>query len=134
VQKIILIDDDDSFRKMLCITLKQMNYEVFESRNGIEAIRKFIPELPDVLITDIIMPGKLGIEIIGAFRTRHPTIKVIAMSGAGRIVKTEYLKMALAAGADAVLDKPFTTGALATILKRLLASEPDLNRTHAEQA
>ena len=120
MQQIILVDDDDSLRKMLRINLEQLNYEVFEARGGEEAIKMFTPEHPDVLITDIIMPGKQGLDIIGIFRLKYPGLKIIAMSGAGRIVKTEYLKMALARGADAVLEKPFTTDALAATLKQLL--------------
>src|SRR5665213_3413814 len=117
--KVILVDDDDAFRRLLRITLQHLKCEVFESRSGDDAIRKFTPEFPDVLIIDVMMPGTLGIEMIGAFRTKYPTIKIVVMSSAGRIVSTEYPEMVLTLRADAVLEKPFLAAKLATTLVAL---------------
>lgn len=120
--RILLVDDDDLLRKMLRITLVKMGHEVFEAHSGEEAIYQVHGAAPDILITDIIMPGKEGLEIIGELRRLQPAAKILAISGSGRIVKTNYLKMARAQGADAVLAKPFSNEELATVLRQLLES------------
>jgi CheY-like chemotaxis protein len=117
--QILLVDDDDSFRKMLRIMLQQLKCEVSESRSGDDAIRKFTPEFPDILIIDVMMPGRLGVEMIAAFRVKYPGIRIVVMSDAGRIVNTEYLKIVLTLGADAVLEKPFSSDKLAATLAQL---------------
>ncbi|MEO7413935.1 MAG: response regulator, partial [Opitutaceae bacterium] len=114
--RILIVDDDELFRPMLRATLTKMGHSVREADNGDEAMLMFEQESAEVLMTDLIMPGKEGLEIIGVFKSRFPELTVIAMSGAGRIVETNYLKLATAEGADAVLEKPFTREQLAAVL------------------
>ena len=74
----------------------------------------------DVLITDLLMPEKDGIETIAHFRAEFPGVKIIAMSGGGIHVRGErYLDTAAEIGADAVLKKPFDIGLLLDTLRRL---------------
>jgi two-component system response regulator (stage 0 sporulation protein F) len=120
--RIMLVDDDEVFRPMLRTTLIKLGHQVWEARDGDEAMAMFEQEPADVVITDIIMPGKAGLEIIGMFKTRFPGVKVIAMSGAGRIVKTNYLKLARAEGADGVLEKPFSNEQLTAMISQLTTS------------
>src|SRR5688572_15933495 len=117
--RILIIDDDELFRPMLRATLTKMGHQVRDSGDGDEAMGMFEQEEADVLITDIILPGKEGLEIIGMFKCRFPNLKVIAMSGAGSVVETNYLKLATAEGADAVLKKPFSREELAMILTQV---------------
>lgn len=117
--RILLVDDDELFRPMLRTTLLKMGHQVREADDGDEAMLMFEQEPADILITDIILPGKEGLEIIGMFKSRFPELKVIAISGAGRVVETNYLKLATAEGADAVLEKPFSKEQLAAVLKQL---------------
>lgn len=117
--RILLVDDDELFRPMLRATLLKMGHQVREADDGDQAMLMFEQEPAEILITDIILPGKEGLEIIGMFKSRFPELKVIAISGAGRVVETNYLKLATAEGADAVLEKPFSKEQLAAVLKQL---------------
>ena len=94
MRQLLLVDDDDSFRKMLMLTLTRMGYNVMEARNGREALILHRHLLPDVVLTDIIMPEKEGLETIEELRRAYPAIKIIAMSGGGRGSATDYLKVA----------------------------------------
>lgn len=114
--RILLVDDDDSLRKMLRITLVKMGYEVFEAQSGEDAMSQFREVAPDVLITDLIMPGKEGLEVIADLRRERPAVKIVAISGAGSIVTRNYLKLARTYGADAVLAKPFSNEELTAVL------------------
>jgi DNA-binding NtrC family response regulator len=73
-------------------------------------------------MTDIIMPEQEGIETIGAVRRLYPAVRVIAMSGGGRVSATDYLQTALAMGATAVIAKPFTSDEMEALVERVLGS------------
>jgi CheY-like chemotaxis protein len=116
--RILIVDDDELFRPMLRSTLIKLGHTVRDTENGDEAMMMFQQEPADILITDIIMPGMEGLEVIAMFKRRFADLKVIAMSGAGRVVETNYLKLATEEGADAVLEKPFSTQQLEAVLAR----------------
>ncbi len=120
--RILLVDDDEPVRSTLRRALTRMGYQVREASNGKEAMRMCAQEAPDLVMTDIIMPEQEGLETIGAIRRLHPGVKVVAMSGGGRIVATDYLKTAATLGADGVLAKPFTTEEMTEILVKLLGA------------
>ena len=121
--RILVVDDDDSFRKMLRLTLVKLGHEVREARNGLEAVTLYEEEPADLMITDIIMPEQDGLETIRLMRRAHPSLKIIAMSGGGRVNATDYLKIANSMKANRVLAKPFKIEEIAAILSDLL-SEP----------
>jgi CheY-like chemotaxis protein len=120
MKRILLADDDDSFRKMLRKTLVKMGFEVAEANNGNEALKAFAHNPPDLVITDLVMPEKEGLETINALRRIHAGVKIIAMSGGGRGNAVDYLKVAKMLGADRVLSKPFSNEEIATALDELL--------------
>lgn len=120
--RILLVDDDDPFRKMLMLTLTKMGHHVMEARNGKEALKLFAHVAPDLVISDLIMPEKEGLETIGELRRKHPGVKIIAMSGGGRVSATDYLKIARALGADHVLAKPFSNDELKAAVAGLVAA------------
>ena len=104
--RILIIDDDEQFRTMLQITLKQEGYEVHATGDALKGIRS-IEETPfDLVVTDIIMPGKDGIETITELRRQYPRVRIIAMSGGGRINPADYLNMAKMLGAAHTFTKP----------------------------
>src|SRR5580704_17582412 len=90
--RILVVDDDDAFRKMMCRTLTEMGYEVMEARNGKEAVQ--VHELcpADAVLTDLIMPDTDGIETIRELRRIHSPVKIIAMSGGGWVGTRNYLR------------------------------------------
>jgi CheY-like chemotaxis protein len=105
---ILLVDDDEEFRSMLSESLSQAGYEVREARDGREATQLYCDHPCDLVITDLIMPEKEGLETIEEFRRNYPKAKIIAISGGSRHGPFDYLKMAKAFGARQVLAKPFT--------------------------
>ena len=103
---ILVIDDDDQFRGMLRETLEHAGYEVMDAPNGKEGIRVYRENPADLVITDIIMPEKEGIETIRELKREFPDVKIIAMSGGARNGPAGYLKMAKMLGAQRTLTKP----------------------------
>jgi len=125
--RILLVDDDEPFRKMLRLSLVRLGHEVVEARDGREAVRAVREAPPDVMITDLVMPEKEGLETIDEVRRQYPGLKIIAISGGGRVNASDYLKIARAMGADQTLAKPFSIDEIATMLANVLGgpSSPD---------
>src|ERR1700687_5518075 len=103
---ILLVDDDDQLRTMLSDALTRAGYQVQEASDGQQAINLYSSHPTDLVITDLVMPGKEGLEMIVEFKRLYPKGKIIAISGAGSV--GGYLKMAKAFGAQRVLAKPFS--------------------------
>jgi YesN/AraC family two-component response regulator len=119
MRRILLVDDDEQFRRMLRKTLMKMGFEVIEARNGKEALEIYYKDPVDLVMTDIIMPEKEGLETIGALKGKHPGVRIVAMSGGGRGSSTDYLKLASMMGADRTILKPFSNEILEGILAGL---------------
>ena len=115
--RILLIDDDDSVRTMLSLTLTHVGHTVIEARNGKEGLALFPHANADLLITDIVMPEKEGLEVLMELRKKHPPVKIIAISGG------DYLHMAKLMGAATVLAKPFSTNLLIAAIDELLPGD-----------
>jgi DNA-binding response OmpR family regulator len=118
--RILLIDDDDSVRMVLRMTLVHHGHSVVEARNGQEGLDLFQSSGADLLITDIVMPEKEGLEVLMEMRRKYPTVKIIAISGGGRQGTIDYLHVARLMGAHKVLAKPFTGEALLAAIEELL--------------
>jgi YesN/AraC family two-component response regulator len=84
--------------------------------DGVEASRMLAQQAFDVVLTDMLMPSKDGVELIGELRTKYPATRIIAMSGGGHIHSDQYLKIAQKLGAHASISKPFTREALLAVL------------------
>jgi CheY-like chemotaxis protein len=125
--RLLLVDDDDSFRTMLRITLVKMGHVVHEARNGREAMAAYEREPLDLVITDLVMPEQEGVETIRKLRHKYPEVKIIAMSGGGRSSATAYLKIAKAMGADLVLAKPFSNDEMRAGIEQLMAGDGSIN-------
>lgn len=104
---ILVIDDDEFFRPMLCEMLVEMGHTVVEARNGNEGLARHANGGVDLVITDLVMPEKEGIETIIEIRERDAGLPLIAMSGGGRTLADNYLHIASKVGADWLLTKPF---------------------------
>lgn len=118
--EILLVDDD----KMVCETIKQRlereGHRVRTASNGNEALELVAQRQPDLVITDVIMPEREGIETLLALKKSNPALKVVVMSGGGRIGRLDHLKVAERLGADATLVKPFTAAQLKSVLAIML--------------
>jgi CheY-like chemotaxis protein len=103
---ILLVDDDDQFRKMLGAMLRRDGHDVVEASDGKEGLRLYKENQVDIVVTDIVMPEKEGIELIIELRKEFPDVKIIAISGGGRIGPKGYLHLAESLGAVCVFEKP----------------------------
>jgi CheY-like chemotaxis protein len=120
---ILIIDDEDQFRKMLRQMLERADYEVREAADGEQGLQLFRQQPVDLVITDIFMPEKEGIETIFELRRDFPDVKIIAISGGGRVGGLQYLKYAEGAGADHVLIKPFERRELLQAIQDVLGKQ-----------
>jgi len=83
--KILIIDDDELILGILRRHYESHSYEVYTAQNGLEGLRIFRENPTEIVITDIVMPEKEGLETIQEFKRDYPDLKIIAMSGGGRI-------------------------------------------------
>jgi CheY-like chemotaxis protein len=107
MSRILVIDDDQQIRELIREILERASHSVFEADNGVAGLQKMAEETVDIVVTDIIMPDKDGLETITELRKSYPEVRIIAISGGGRRVNRDYLPTAQAFGADLVLYKPF---------------------------
>jgi DNA-binding response OmpR family regulator len=119
--RILLIDDDDDVRTMLRLTLTHFGHTVIEADNGRKGLELFEHAHADLVITDIVMPEKEGIQVLIELRDKQvPPVKIIAISGGGRQNATDYLRLARLMGAAKVLAKPFSNEVLIAAINELL--------------
>ena len=105
---ILIADDDRQIRNLLSQFLEVSGYETLVAKNGLEAIRHYESGHPDLVITDILMPEKDGIETIMDLKKMDPAMKIIAISGGGVGSASSYLSLAEKLGVVAVFEKPFS--------------------------
>ena len=120
--KILVVEDDVSFRNVLVQMLKNSGYFVQQAGDGDQALEICCEFDPDIVITDIIMPNKEGLETIQDLMAIKPGIKIIAMSGGGKYGPYSYLPLALKLGAKAVLEKPFMRNEMIEVIENVLNS------------
>ncbi len=118
--RILIIDDDIQIREMLSQMLEKEGFEVAYAENGIKAERIYRKTSVDLVITDIIMPDKEGLETIVELRRDFPHIKIIAISGGGRIGPEPYLKIAKSMGAMFTFVKPIDRKELVDAIRKAL--------------
>ena len=122
---ILLVEDDDAVRGVLHRALVGAGHEVEDACNGDIALAAYRRQPCDLVITDLVMPEKDGLETITALRRINPAVKIIAISGGGRTLGLGqlYLETAQSIGAARILAKPFTSAALLTAVTEVLAAE-----------
>lgn len=120
MKRILIIDDDVAILKMIERLLSRAGYEVVTASNGEEGAHIFRKDKFDLIITDIIMPKKEGIEIVTMLKRDMPDVKVIAMSGGGRFSPEGYLKSAEVLGAHKTFVKPFDHREMLVAVKELI--------------
>ena len=118
--RILVIEDEDEVRAMLRRVLERAGYEVAVAPDGEAGIRQYHENPADLIITDIIMPRKGGMETILDLKSEYPKVKIIAMSGGGRIGPEPYLEIAEGLGAVRIFSKPFRIEELLFTIQRLL--------------
>ena len=118
--RIIVIDDEQQVRTTLREILEHEGYEVTEAADGAEGMKLFREEPADLVVTDMIMPNKEGMETIMDLRREFPEVKIIAISGGGRIGPESYLEVAEGFGAMRIFTKPFDIEEFLVAIRELL--------------
>jgi CheY-like chemotaxis protein len=120
--RILIIDDDAELRPTLRAILEQVGYEVVEAADGQEGLQRYVVVPADVVLLDILMPEREGLETMRALRRLNAQVKVIAMSGGGQTGTMDFLHVAAALGAQRTLHKPFTRQTLLEAVRDLTQS------------
>jgi two-component system NtrC family response regulator len=112
---VMVIDDDDSLRRVIEFTLDEAGFSVLTARDGSQGLQIFAEELPSVVLTDIQMPGISGYDVLQSIRSSHPEVRVIIVTAFGTV---EQAVDAMKDGAFDYLTKPFSRDELTLVVKR----------------
>jgi CheY-like chemotaxis protein len=123
--RVLVIDDEAALRLTMRKMLEAAGHEVVEAENGRVGLEVFRRLPTDVVVTDIIMPQKEGIETIRDLRAIAPTVRIIAVSGGGRNQDMNFLRIARKLGANGTLAKPFRKEALIASVEGRETAEPE---------
>ena len=116
---ILVVDDEPMIRDGLKVALEMEGHRALTASDGNEALKIVDESKPQLIITDIIMPESDGIEVICSLKETNPDIKILAISGGGRISAQDHLKIAKQLGASSILAKPFSTEELICEINKL---------------
>jgi len=121
--KILVVDDEPSIRRVVRLGLTSLGHTICEAADGNEALAQFdaVGQV-DLVITDVVMAGKDGIETLVDLRKRRKDLKVLVISGGGQVSASTYLRMAGILGANRTLEKPFTLPDLQAAVTEMLAA------------
>jgi CheY-like chemotaxis protein len=103
---VCVIEDDELVRSRLADMLRERGHNVLEADSADRGIDLIRTEKADVAVVDILMPDRDGLEAIGQLRRTRPDLRIVAISGGGRVGPQIYLDLAKQIGADASLTKP----------------------------
>jgi DNA-binding NtrC family response regulator len=118
---ILVIDDEPGMRKTIRAMLEGAAYRVLEAPDDAAGIKLYQEHVPRLVITDILMLDKDGLETVREIRKLDPKARIIAMSGGGRTARADFLKVAERDGAMDSLKKPFRRNELLAAVERALA-------------
>lgn len=125
MSRILIVDDEEQVRNMLNTCLTRAGHEVVEAIDGDEALQHYAADAIDLIILDLLMPGKEGLETLMALRHDPERPRIIAISGGARAVGADFLPAARKLGADLTLKKPFHNKELLDAISSLLAVPGD---------
>ncbi len=118
--RILVIDDDPAIRGIMRRILERSGHGVVEAENGSVGMKLVSFDPPDLVVTDLLMPEKEGIETIQELKTLHPAVRVVAVSGAGGGTDGPLMDAELF-GADATLAKPFSVEGFQKVIDEVLS-------------
>ena len=129
--KILVIEDDSRIRDLISYILEMEGHSVVSAEDGIKGVACYRAEMPDLVITDMIMPEQGGAETIIKIRQETPDARIIAVSTGGRLDGTHPLIPAKELGVMETLHKPFTVAQLIDCVTRTLDRVLVQNNQHA---
>lgn len=119
---ILVIDDDPQINALLQDVLEFEGFQVITAQRAIEGLQHLETTKVDLVITDVLMPDKEGLETIREMRQRFPHTKILAISGGLTKSGVDVLELAKRLGAHSVLSKPFDVQDLVKSVRQLLGS------------
>jgi DNA-binding response OmpR family regulator len=122
---ILVIDDDPALRDVIRRALERDGHRVITAHEGEEGLRAYRSERCDIVVTDLFMPGKDGIETIQELRLEFAEARIIAISGGASTKDMGPLMDARLLGADIAIPKPFPMASLSRAVKTLLHRDPE---------
>lgn len=117
---IVIVDDDPTVRLIASELLRHDDHVVVEAADGAEALAVIGSMAVDLVVLDMLMPNKDGVETIGELRRSYPHIRILAISSGGRVGADQLLRTAMMLGADDTLVKPLRLDTFARSVARLL--------------
>jgi len=120
MKTVLIIEDDHNILLMIKRMLESYEFDIKLASNGKEGLEMFHKYKVDLVITDIIMPEKEGLETIREMKRIRHDLKIIAMSGGGKISADNYLETAKIFGASKILQKPFTRKQMVSSVQEIL--------------
>jgi CheY-like chemotaxis protein len=120
MKRVLVIDDDELFRSMVCDTLRDAGYDVQEAPEGKAGLKMLKTAQADLVVTDLFMPEKEGLETIRQIVKDHPAVHIIAISGGMKGSTMDFLPMAKILGAARVFHKPLDRKAFLAATRELL--------------
>jgi CheY-like chemotaxis protein len=123
VARILVIDDNEDLCAAMQGVLEAAGHAAAYELDGERGIERLRVESFDVVVTDIFMPGREGLETIKLLRQEFPAVKIIAISGGGDLgIEGQYLQIAGHLGASRTLRKPFGSDALLSAIRELVSA------------
>lgn len=120
MSRILIVDDDEQIRQLFKRILEENGHRVYTAADGAEGVKLYKAELPDLMLLDIIMPNKEGIEVIIEITNEYKDAKIIAISGGGRGNAKDYLSFAMDFGAKFIIEKPVSPEKLIEAINNVL--------------
>ncbi len=121
---VLVVDDESTMRNLIRAMLETTGYQVIEASGGGDALAMCEQHSVDIIITDLVMGGLNGIDLILALKKMHSVIPIVAISGGGGISgRFDYLEISALIGANSVLKKPFDKTQLIPVLETLQTSD-----------
>lgn len=120
---VLVIEDDTVLLSAMTDWLKAEGYRVMAAADGGRGLDLFRQMKADIVVTDIIMPEREGIETLMALKALAPETPILAISGGGRVPAGDFLTLAKSLGADGVLAKPFRREAFLERVRTVASSE-----------
>lgn len=121
--RVLILDDEEAMREAMRMVLEEDGHEVTEASNGVTGLEMFRAQPADVVVTDLIMPQKDGIETIRDLRREFPSVKILAVSGRGGIQINANLARAKRVGADMTILKPCEPAEIRDAIRSLTGSD-----------
>ncbi|MDP2765615.1 MAG: response regulator [Brevundimonas sp.] len=131
---IVIVDDDPTIRLIAAELLRPDNHVVLEAEDGDEALKVVGSMAVDLVVLDMLMPNKDGLETIIELRRTQPGIRILAISSGGRVGADQLLRTAMMLGADETMVKPLRLDTFAATVSRLLSQPQPTSMQQSEGA